>query len=103
MSRLELVPISVAEPASVVACATGSNTPRAGMPDRCSSSFVAGINMAMIGVVLISPDSTPHRGDQPDQGLPDRIHPGQQPVHHPRDHPGVEHALWRDPPASRQR
>ena len=62
MSRLELVPIKVAEPASVVACAIGSSTARAGTPLVCSSSLVAGISMAMIGVVLISADSTPTGG-----------------------------------------
>ena len=62
MSRLELVPIRVAEPASVVACAIGSSTARAGTPLVCSSSLVAGISMAMIGVVLINVDSTPTGG-----------------------------------------
>lgn len=62
MSRLELVPIRVADPASVVAWAIGSSTPRAGIPDCCSSSLVAGMSMAMIGVVLISADRTPTGG-----------------------------------------
>jgi hypothetical protein len=62
MSRLELVPIRVADPASVVACATGSSTPRAGTPDCCSSSLAAGISMATIGVVLMSADRIPTGG-----------------------------------------
>jgi len=62
MSRLELVPISVAEPASVVACATGSSTPRAGTPDWRSSSLAAGMSIATIGVVLISAEATPTGG-----------------------------------------
>ena len=59
IKRLELVPISVTEPASVVACAIGSNTCRAGMPRVCCSSFIAGISIATIGVVLIVAESTP--------------------------------------------
>lgn len=62
MSRLELVPIRVAEPARVVAWAMGRSTARAGTPLVCSSSLVAGISIAMIGVVLISADSTPTGG-----------------------------------------
>ena len=62
MSRLELVPIRVAEPASVVACATGSSTPRAGTPDWRSSSLAAGKSIATIGVVLISADAMPTGG-----------------------------------------
>ena len=62
ISRLELVPIRVADPARVVACAVGSSTPRAGTPLVCSSSLVAGMSIAMIGVVLISAESTPTGG-----------------------------------------
>ena len=62
ISRLELVPIRVADPASVVACAMGSSTARAGTPLVCSSSLVAGISIAMIGVVLIRAESTPTGG-----------------------------------------
>ena len=62
ISRLELVPIKVAEPASVVACAMGSNTERAGTPDCCCSSLAAGISMATRGVVLISADTNPTGG-----------------------------------------
>jgi len=58
MSRFELVPISVTEPARVVMCATGSSTSRALMPRFCSSSLAAGTSMATIGVVFIRPDPT---------------------------------------------
>ena len=59
MTRFELVPISVTEPARVVTCATGSSTSRAGMRRDCSSCRVAGISIATIGVVLISAEATP--------------------------------------------
>ena len=59
MSRLELVPMSVIEPASVVTWATGRSTSRAGTSRVCSSSFDAGISMATIGVVFIRPEATP--------------------------------------------
>ena len=59
MSRFELVPMRVIEPASVVTWATGSSTSRAGTSRVCSSSFDAGISMATIGVVFIRPEATP--------------------------------------------
>lgn len=62
MIRLELVPISVVDPASVVACATGSSTLRAGIPARCCTSLVAGMSIATIGVVLISDEISPTGG-----------------------------------------
>lgn len=62
INRLELVPIRVAEPASVVTCAIGSRTPRAGTPDCCSSSFAAGMSIATIGVVLIRAETNPTGG-----------------------------------------
>ena len=43
MSRLELVPISVADPASVVAWAMGGGTATRGTPECCSSSWAAGM------------------------------------------------------------
>ena len=62
MSRLELVPMRVADPARVVAWAMGSSTPRAGTPDCCSSSLAAGMSIATIGVVLISAETNPTGG-----------------------------------------
>ena len=59
MSRFELVPISVTEPARVVMCAMGSSSSRALMPRFCSSSLAAGTSMATIGVVFIRPEPTP--------------------------------------------
>jgi hypothetical protein len=59
MTRFELVPISVTEPARVVMCAIGSSTSRAGMRRVCSSCRAAGIRSATIGVVLISAEATP--------------------------------------------
>lgn len=62
MRRLELVPIRVAEPASVVAWAIGRRTPRAGTPDCCCSSFAAGMSIATIGVVLMRAETKPTGG-----------------------------------------
>ena len=59
ITRFELVPISVTDPARVVTCASGSSTSRAGMRRVCSSWRVAGISIATSGVVLISADATP--------------------------------------------
>ena len=59
ISRLELVPISVIEPASVVRCAIGSIISLAGIDRVCSSCLLAGISMATIGVVFIRPEATP--------------------------------------------
>ena len=59
ITRFELVPISVTEPASVVTWASGSSTSRAGIRLVCSSCRAAGINSATSGVVLISADATP--------------------------------------------
>lgn len=62
MIRLELVPMSVADPASVVAWAIGYSTLRAGTPDWCSSSCEVGMSMATIGVVLMSDETNPTGG-----------------------------------------
>ena len=63
------MPISVTDPASVVTCAIGSSTSRAGIRRVCSSCRLAGISIATSGVVLISADATPIGADQPAQGL----------------------------------
>ena len=59
INRLELVPIKVIEPASVVTWVMGSSSSRADTPRDCSSSLLAGTSMATIGVVLIKADITP--------------------------------------------
>lgn len=59
ISRLELVPMRVIEPARVVTCAIGSSTSRAGIPRLCSNCFDAGISIATMGVVFISAEPIP--------------------------------------------
>jgi hypothetical protein len=59
MSRFELVPIRVTDPARVVMWAMGSSSSRALMPRFCSSSLAAGTSMATIGVVFIRPEPVP--------------------------------------------
>ena len=59
ISRFELVPMSVTEPASVVMWAIGSRSSRAGTRRVCSSSLAAGMSIATIGVVFMSADATP--------------------------------------------
>jgi len=59
MRRLELVPMIVIVPPRAAANAIGMRTRRAGMPLVCSSSWAAGIVMAMIGVLFISDDAKP--------------------------------------------
>ncbi len=59
ISRFELVPMSVTEPASVVMWAIGSRSSRAGIRRVCSSSLAAGMSIATIGVVFMRADPTP--------------------------------------------
>ena len=59
MSRFELVPMRVTDPASVVTCAIGSSTSRAGTFRVCSSSLDAGISMATSGVLFIRAEAMP--------------------------------------------
>jgi len=59
ISRFELDPINVTDPAKVATYVIGSSTSRAGMRLVCSSCRAAGIRSATSGVVLISADATP--------------------------------------------
>ena len=59
ISRLELVPMRVVDPAKVVAWAMGRSTRRAGIWRVCCSSRAAGMSMATIGVVLIIAENRP--------------------------------------------
>ena len=67
--------MSVADPASVVAWAMGSSTPRAGTPECCSSSWVAGMSIATMGVVLINAETNPTGGMSRRNAWPEVVTP----------------------------
>ena len=62
MSKFELVPISIDDPASVVRARSGAARHGRGTPERCCSSLLAGMSIATIGVVLISAETNPTGG-----------------------------------------